>query len=243
MANDVTPSPTTSFNSLVLPGGVPELENGDRLTRAEFERRYAAMPDVTKAELIEGVVHMPSAVRVRRHGRPHAHLIHWMTSYSAETPGVEVADNSSNRLDLDNEVQPDGMLFILPECGGQARISQDDYVEGAAELLGEVAASSASHDLGMKLDVYRRNGVREYIVWRVLDRAIDWFVLREGSYEPLRAGSDGIYRSESLPGLWLDAAALVEGNLVRVASALRGGLATAEHRQFVELLAKRASAK
>src|SRR5262245_7629568 len=136
MAHDLTTSPATPFNSLVLPGGVPELENGDRLTRAEIERRYAAMPAVKQAELSEGVVHVPSAVRVRRHGRPHAHLIHWMTSYSAETPGVEVADNSSNRLDLDNEVQPHGMLFILPECGGQVRISEDDYVEGAAELIG-----------------------------------------------------------------------------------------------------------
>ena len=40
------------------------LENGDRLTRKEFERRYALMSHVKKAELIEGVVYMSSPIRV-----------------------------------------------------------------------------------------------------------------------------------------------------------------------------------
>ena len=40
---------------------IPPLENGDRLTVAEFERRYEAMPELKKAELINGVVHIPSS--------------------------------------------------------------------------------------------------------------------------------------------------------------------------------------
>ncbi|MGZ3472634.1 MAG: Uma2 family endonuclease, partial [Isosphaeraceae bacterium] len=140
---------------------VPELENGDRLTREEFERRYEAMPNLKKAELIEGAVYMPSPVRQRRHSRPHLHLCTWLGHYEAGTPGVEGGDNGSIRLDLDNEPQPDAFLFIQPECGGQARISSDDYVEGAPDMVAEVASSSASYDLGVKLQVYRRNGVRE----------------------------------------------------------------------------------
>src|SRR5208337_2822339 len=149
---------------------VPELENGDHLTRDEFERRYEAMLELKKAELIEGVVYMPSLVRQRRHSRPHLHLCTWLGHYEALSPGVEGGDNGSIRLDLDNEPQPDAFLFIQPECGGQARISSDDYVEGAPDMVAEVASSSASYDLGVKLQVYRRNGVREYVVWRVLDR-------------------------------------------------------------------------
>ncbi len=149
---------------------VPTLENGDRLTRAEFERRYTAMPELKKAELIEGVVYMPSRVRLRRHGRPHAQVIGWLMTYVVATPGLVAASNSSVRLDYDNEVQPDVLLLIEPDRGGQARISEDDFVEGAPELVVEVTASSVSIELHKKLHVYRRSGVRDYVVWRVLDR-------------------------------------------------------------------------
>jgi Uma2 family endonuclease len=215
---------------------VPPLEPGDRLTRDEFERRYEAMPALKKAELIEGVVYMPSPVRARRHGGPHAQVIGWLIYYQALTPGVEVADNASDRLDLDNEPQPDGMLFIAPEHGGQVQISPDDYVEGAPELVAEVASSSASYDLNTKLHVYRRNGVKEYIVWRVLDRQIDWFVLRGGRYEPLPADDRGVLRSHVFPGLWLNAHALLRGDLNATFQTLDEGLATEEHADFVARL-------
>ena len=163
---------------------IPPLCNGDHLTRNEFERRYEAMPGVNKAELIEGVVHMPSPVSAEEHGEPHFDLNGWLFVYRAHTPPVRGGDNSTLRLDLDNEPQPDGYLRLLPECGGQAKVI-DGYVTGAPELIVEVAASSASYDLHEKLHAYRRNGVREYIVWRVWDEAIDWLVLRGGRYEPL----------------------------------------------------------
>ena len=212
---------------------VPPLEPGDRLTRDEFERRYAAMPALKKAELIEGVVYLPSPVRVRRHGNPHARIITWLGSYEASTPGVEVADNATARLDLDNEPQPDAMLYIVPERGGQVRISSDDYIEAAPELVAEVASSSASYDLNTKLHVYRRNGVREYLVWRVLDRTLDWFVLRAGQYERLEPDERGVVRSPFFPGLWLDAAALLRGDLAGVLRVLDEGLATDQHSTFV----------
>src|SRR5262245_14616013 len=155
------------------PEPIPPLEPGDRLTRSEFERRYDAMRHLRKAESIEGFVHMPSPVRYRHHGRPHALLMGWLIQYEAATPGVETADNSTARLDLDNEPQPDAVLLIDPARGGQARISEDEYIENAPELGAEVASSSVSIDLTAKLHVYRRKGVREYVVWRVLDRAVD----------------------------------------------------------------------
>src|SRR5271157_5855135 len=187
-------------------GAIPPLENGDRLTRAEFERRYEAMPELKKAELIEGVVHMPSPVRQRYHGRQHSHLNFWLCAYEGSTPGVEVGDNSTVRLDLDNMPQPDCLLFIQPEHGGRVRIGEKDYIEGAPDLVAEVASSSASYDLGDKLKAYRRNGAREYMVWRVLDRQIDWFVLHAERYKPLNPAADGILRSTVFPGLWLDPA-------------------------------------
>ena len=226
----------STLQSDSVPEPVPALEPGDRLTRAEFERRYEAMPHVKKAELIEGVVYMPSPVRFRKHGKPNGWVVTWLGTYESTTPGVESADNATARLDLDNEPQPDGLLLILPECGGQCRISEDDYIENAPELVAEVATSSVSFDLHTKLHVYRRNGVKEYVVWRVADRAIDWFVLRNGEFEPLAAAADGLLRSPTFPGLWLDAAAMIRGDLATVLATVQRGTASPEHAAFVAQL-------
>jgi Uma2 family endonuclease len=139
-------------------------------------------------------------------------------------------------LDLDNEPQPDAMLYIAPELGGQVRITPDDYIEAAPELVAEVASSSASYDLNTKLDAYRRNGVQEYIVWRVLDQQIDWFVLRGGRYERLEPDDRGVMHSLVFPGLWLDTAALLRGDLAGTLQVLDEGLSTAEHAAFVTRL-------
>jgi Uma2 family endonuclease len=215
----------------------PRLENGDRLTREEFERRYEAQPDLKKAELIDGVVYMPSPVRHRRHGKPHFDMIGWLGRYTAATPGVEGGHNSSLRLDLNSEPQPDAFLIIMPECGGHVVINEEDYIVGAPEWVGEVAASRVSYDLHVKLEAYRRNGVKEYVVWRVEDRGIDWFVLRGGHFEALPAG--GVFHSTVFPGLWLDSQALIAGDLARVAQVLDQGVAQPEHSAYVQTLQQR----
>jgi len=210
---------------------IPPLHNGDRLTRDEFERRYQAMPHVHNAELIEGVVHMPSPVSAEEHGEPHFDLNGWLCVYRAHTPGVRGGDNSTLRLDLANEPQPDGYLRLVRECGGQSQLV-DGYVTGAPELIVEIAASSVSYDLHDKLNAYRRNNVREYVVWRVWDAAVDWFILRGGRFERLPV-VDGIYKSEVFPGLWLEPAAVLRGDLLRAFQVLQQGLASPEHAAFV----------
>ncbi len=217
-------------------GAIPPLKNGDRLTRAEFERRYDAMPELKGAELIEGEVYMPSPVRYEKHSHPHTRLVAWLANYETDTPGVGAGDNGSIRLDLDNEPQPDVFLIIRPEHGGQARISDDDYIEGAPELVAEVASSSVSEDLGKKLKAYQRNGVCEYLVWRVFDRQLDWLVNRDGRFEPMHPAADGILRSIVFPGLWLDPAALVRGEKTTVKAVLQQGLNSPEHAEFVARL-------
>ena len=215
--------------------GLP-LENGDRLTRQEFERRYATRPDIKKAELIEGVVYMSAAVRITSHGEPHSAVIAWLVTYCASTPGVRAADNATVRLDLDNEPQPDVLLRIDPKAGGQSRVSDDDYLEGAPELIGEIAASSVTYDLHDKLRVYRRNGVREYVVWRVHDRQIDWFVLADDEYRRLEPDAAGVLHSTVFPGLRLASEALLAGDLATVLTELQRGLGTDEHSAFVKRL-------
>jgi len=217
-------------------GEVPPLEPGDRLTREEFERRYEAMPNLKKAELIEGVVYIPSAVRLSAHGEPDLDLITWLGTYRALTPGVRAAGNATVRLDLDNEPQPDAVLLIDPALGGQARINADDYIESAPEKVAEVAASTASYDLHTKLNVYRRNGVKEYLVWRVLEQELDWFVLRGSQYDRLQADTQDWLRNETFPGLWLDTAALLRGDMGRVLAVVQQGVASPEHATFVQRL-------
>jgi Uma2 family endonuclease len=209
---------------------IPPLENGDRLTRHEFERRYSATSPIKKAELIEGVVYVPAALRFRSHGQPHANLIGWLWFYTIATPGVELGDNPTVRLDLDNEPQPDAVLLI---DGGQARISEDDYIEGAPELIIEVAASSAAYDLHDKKRAYRRNGVQEYIVWRVYENQLDWFRLEAGEYILLEPDAMGIIRSVVFPGLHLAVSALLSGEMTIVLEVLQVGLNTPEHQEFI----------
>ena len=215
----------------------PPLESGDRLTRHEFERRYDAMPHVKKAELIEGVVYMPTPVHLS-HGKSHSWVIGWLMVYRAATPGVEIGDNATVRLDQDNEPQPDALLRLDEALGGQSRISPDDYIAGAPELIAEVAATSASYDLHDKLNVYRRNEVQEYIVWRTYDQELDWFHLHEGRYVSLEPDDAGVIRSVVFPGLWLHVSALLAGDLAQVLAELQKGLASDEHRAFVEQLSK-----
>ena len=222
---------------------IPLLQNGDHLDRLEFERRYNAMPDVKKAELIEGVVYMPSPVRYGHHSNPHFNLIGWLGFYTAATPGIAGGDNGTLRLDMDNEPQPDACLIVLPSHGGKVILDEDDYIAGGPELVAEVSASTVSIDLKAKKRAYCRNGVLEYIVWRVEDRQIDWFVLRAGQYELLGCDASGIYRSEVFPGLWLDATALVHGDLSAVFRVAQQGLASSEHTAFAAKLRGAASSQ
>ncbi len=212
---------------------IPPLENGDRLTRYEFERRYDAMPHLKKAELIEGVVYMAAALRFRSHGQPHANMMTWLGVYQSISPGVALAVEPTVRLDVDNAPQPDAVLLIEEHVGGQARVSEDDYLEGAPELVVEIAASSAAIDLHAKKQAYRRNGVKEYIVWQVLDEKLSWFYLENGAYLDLPSDADGIFRSRVFPGLWLAATDLLAGNMQQVLAVLQSGLESAEHQDFV----------
>ena len=212
---------------------IPPLENGDRLSRFEFERRYEAMPHLKKAELVEGVVYMASPLRIKSHGEPHGFLATWLGTYQAFTPSVVLGIEPTVRLDLENEPQPDAVLLVP---GRQATIGADDYIEGAPELVVEVAASSAAIDLHDKKRAYRRNQVQEYLVWRTLDRQLDWFVLKADDYVVQLPNEQGIVRSRTFPGLWLAVSALLAGEMATVLSVLQQGLNSPEHQAFVQQL-------
>jgi Uma2 family endonuclease len=230
VVNTSTQHPT-STNS---PSDIPPLESGDRLTCPEFERRYNAMPNLKKAELIEGVVFVASPLRFEAHAEPHGNLMIWLGNYKVATPGVRLGDNATVRLDLDNEPQPDAILLINTTCGGLSHLGSDGYVEGAPELVAEVAASSASKDLYDKKRAYRRNGIQEYIVWQVFEQTVSWFSLQNGEYVALLPNASGIIQSQVFPGLWLDVSALVTGNMQQVLAVLQKGLSSVEHEMFIQ---------
>jgi len=194
------------------------------------------MPDLKKAELIEGVVYMTSAVRYDQHGLPERALSNWLTFYEEATPGIAVVGNTTVRLDLDNEPQPD-LLVRLPEhAGGRSHAGPDGYLEGPPELAIEVAASSVSYDLHQKFGAYRRNGVQEYLVHRVDDGEIDWFVLEHGTYVRQQPDAEGILKSRVFPGLWLDVAALLQVDLRALRSTVERGIKDPAHAAFVARL-------
>lgn len=228
-----------SSRAATLPGwpaDVPLLDTGYHLSQPEFHRRYELMPEVKRAELIEGVVFMGSPLSLA-HAKATGHITGWLSTYSAETPGTEFGNGASTILDHDNEYQPDAHLRIEPRHGGQTSLSEGKYLKGAPELVAEIALSSLAHDLHAKRDVYRRNGVREYLVWSLPDARLHWFDFTAGDETRIEPDTRGVLRSRAFPGLWLDAAALLAGDLKKVLAVVRRGLAGTEHRAFVKQLA------
>lgn len=227
----------TSQPNFAAASEIPPLVQGDRLTSAEFRRRWEAMPHIKNAELIDGVVYMQASVRHRQHGAPHGDIVGWLWAYRSLTPGIGLGDNSTLGLPDDNDPQPDAFLILPAEMGGNTLESASGYLEGSPDLVAEVSAASERLDLGPKMRLYERSGVQEYLVWRTEAKVIDWFSLESGRYVPL-AADQGVLKSIRFPGLWMDVAAMIAGDAQRVLEVLQQGVATAEHAAFKAELAK-----
>jgi Uma2 family endonuclease len=216
---------------------IPPLENGDRLDQKTFHKRYEAMSEDVRAELIGGIVFMASPQK-RRHGRWQAIVLGSLDRYEEATFGTEVLVNPTAILGPESEPEPDACLLILPEYGGQSYEDKDGYLDGAPELVAEVSWASESIDLHGKKSDYESAGVREYIVIALRQQKVYWFVRRRGKFRELAPRADGIIRSEVFPGLWLDPDALLRRDRKRLLAVLRQGLASPEHAAFVAKLAK-----
>jgi len=217
---------------------IPPLENGDRLTREEFHRRYEAMPENVKAELIKGVVYMSSPVRVKKHGKPHGRIMSFLGIYQFSTKSIDLLDNVTYIANEKYEPQPDAVLRIEENYGGKSWVNDRDYLEGAPELVVEIASSSVSYDLHDKLEMYEQKGVQEYIVWRVLDNKNDWFGLEKGKYKKFVSDKQGIIESKVFPGLRLNVKAMLKDDLQKVLADLQKGLASSNYKSFVKQLSK-----
>lgn len=223
-------SATANGRSRIAP-----LRNGEHLSRAEFERRWDATPGLARAELIEGIVFMPPPIS-DDHGNSHSLLFRYLDRYAEATPGVISRINTSLRLDNRNEYQPDCLLRFKSAKLGRSWVSPDNYIQGAPELIAEVAVSSTDYDAHEKRDVYARIGVQEYLLWQVLDSRLDWWTLQNGQYVPLKSRADGAHRSLVFPGLWFDARSLLAGDEGKVRRMLERGLKSAEHAAFIRKL-------
>jgi Uma2 family endonuclease len=215
------------------------LVEGQRLDQPTFHALYEAMPPGTRAELIDGVVCMPSPVGMA-HGVAHVPILVWLAYYKEKTPGVQVLDNATTILGWKSEPQPDALLRILPECGGRTR-NKGGYVHGAPELVVEVAKATRYVDLGPKLKDYQQAGVLEYIVQAMDPDEVLWFDQEQGVLAQRPIGGDGLYRSTAFPGLWLDPQALLTENFQRLRAVIDLGTATPEHADFVARLASAGS--
>jgi Uma2 family endonuclease len=218
---------------------VPPLIPGDFLSRDEFLRRWEAMPHVKRAELIRRVVYLPSPLSME-HGSADHDVATWLGVYKAATPGCQGLSNATWLMAEGSAPQPDTSLRVLPEYGGQSR-TEGRYAAGAPEFRAEVCLSSTAFDLHQKLEVYQEAGVQEYLAVLLREREVRWHRLVGGRFEVVPAPADGIYRSAAFPGLWLDAAALLAGDLAHMLTALGEGLRSPEQAAFVARLAARRS--
>ena len=195
-------------------------ESGDRLSRKEFLARWEQMPALKKAELIAGVVYMPSPVSLTHSGFDGlAQLV--LISFAARTPGCEYLPNAT-WLMLESAPQPDICLSWLP-ASGKITATQD-LATGSPDLIVEVAVSSRSYDLGPKLALYQRAEVPEYVAMLVEKERIEWRVLENGCYRLMPPDADGVFRSKVFPGLWLDSAAFWRKDRSTLLAMLEQGL-------------------
>ncbi len=218
---------------------IAPLVAGDKLTREEFLRRWEADPEIKNAELIGGIVYMPSPVSAE-HGDMELDVGVWLGTYKAATPGTAGGHNTTSFI-LEDTPQPDLNLRIRPEYGGSSWV-EDKYLGGVPELLTEICRSSASYDLHVKLDLYQAAKIPEYLAILLFEQEIRWHVLVNGQYQLLPAGPDGLIRSRIFPGLWLDGKALLAGNTQQVPTRLQEGIRSPEHERFVAELARRRAA-
>ncbi len=192
------------------------------------------MPELKFAELIDGVVYMPSSV-TSDHGRHESSVVFWLASCVVHTPACDTGSQGT-WLMLQSAPQPDTYLWVLPEYSGQSTI-QANYHVGAPELVAEICLTSAAYDLGVKKTLYQAAGVREYVAVIVEDQDVRWHRLVKGEYQLCRPTSDGIVRPKTFPSLWLDAPVLGSLDLARLLHTLERGLESAEHAAFVKKLA------
>ena len=217
---------------------LPELVHGQPISRADFYRITERDPDHYRhIERLDGKVYV-NACSVRRegHSKPQSRIVGLLLAYEADTPGVEVGDNGTTQIEDDHDPQPDAYLLILPECGGQVAFTDDDYIRGAPELIVEVAGTTVRKDLGRLKEIYESDGCREYLVWCTDAGRFVCFRNGPGGFAEVPL-DDGVFRSETFPGLWVDAAALLRGDLPAAMETLREGVATADHAAFAKRLA------
>jgi Uma2 family endonuclease len=212
---------------------VPFLVNGQRMNQPEFHRRYAAYPEDEKWELIGGIVYMTSPLRYP-HGNYDFVLGGVLGMYTMQTPGVEGAHNITSILGGESEPQPDQALRITTECGGRSRINDEEYLEGAPELIAEIAYSSLDIDMHRKRDDYEATGVIEYMVLSIEDQELYWYHFPTG--KTIRPSRHGVSRSRVFPGLWIDGPALLARDPKKLVTVVQQGLASSEHARFVKRL-------
>lgn len=221
----------TAFEPEVAP-----LNPGDKLSRAEFLRRWEAHPEIKNAELLGGIVYMASPVSVQ-HGDREGQLGGLFFVYNVATPGTASGHNTTTLM-LDDAAQPDVNLRILPEFGGGSWLD-GNYLSGVPELLAEITRSSVALDMHVKLELYQEAGIPEYLAILLHEKEIRWHVLVDGKYQRLPPDADGIWKSRVFPGLWLDGQAYLNNDMPQVLARLQEGIASAEHQAFVAELARR----
>jgi Uma2 family endonuclease len=221
---------------------LPPLENGDQLDQPTFHARYQAMPEDCRAELIGGIVYMPSPQKIP-HSETQLLVGRWLDEYAEATPGTKALLNNTQILGPQSEPEPDVCLFITPEYGGRVYVDEDDYLHGAPELIVEVSSSTESIDLHRKKLDYQKAGVTEYVVLALRMQQTFWFIRQRGKYKEVPLPADGLFRSRTFPGLWLDAEAMLRCHRLGVLAALKQGLASAEHAAFLAKLHKQAPKK
>ncbi len=169
--------------------------------RISYEQFLEWLDEDTWAEWVNGEVHLVSPV-----GGEHqdvALFLLRLISEFVETRRLGVVRYEPFQMKTGETLpgrSPD-ILFVASENLHRLR---EAYLDGPADLVVEVVSEeSRARDRGEKFVEYERGGVREYWVIDPARKQAEFYVLQDGTYQPVLLGSKGVYRSTVLSGFWM----------------------------------------
>jgi len=166
-----------------------------------FEDLCCLVPDGQKADLLDGVIYMAS---------PDILSADELTGFvrfvvdgyaSARGAGKVVGSRYAFRLTDLYSPEPD-VAFISRE---RNQVLGEQAGRGAPDIAVEIVSrESRDRDYGIKKRTYEAAGVREYWIVDHLQSRVEFHRLHGDRYQLVPLERNRLFRSEALPGFWLD---------------------------------------
>lgn len=171
----------------------------DWITVEEF---YSLVPDDQKADLLDGVIYLASPDS-RRANNLTGFLFSLLAMYNDAKAigGAVFITRFAFRLSKYCAPEPD-VAYVRPER--VHLVHEGGMREGPDIAVEVVSRESRQRDYRRKKQVYQKAGVEEYWIIDPLEDRTEFHRLEQGRYKLVPLEANHLFRSQVLPGFWLD---------------------------------------